>query len=1740
VLIFLSSANWIGAAGPTNVSGAIITNTTWLVTKSPYIVVGDVRVASGVTLTIEPGVEIRFKDTDSANLGSYPSKTELIVYGWLNATGTVAKPIIFTSSKIGPLGTDWGEIALYSSSNTIKYAQVRYATYGVHLYGTSGTPLSGNVISFVTFQHCGAEPLVDDIPPCAGGGANEIGGAIYGDYANSNTISELSIQNSERGIWLNDSDSNLIRGNQIQSMQQTAIRLSGDSDSNQVIDNSISTVTSYGIECWGASGTPGNSNTVSSNIIHDTWDTGLVFHYQQGGQVQDNEIYKTASNPDKRTCNGAGHPLTLLAGIWMSNTTSSLISDNTIYQNGNTTFGPEAAGIYIADNSTGNTIRENTIYENTGNGITVIDAGSDQNKLTQNSTYKNRRLGIDLGNDGVTANDIGDADSGPNQEQNFPIIAQVIYTATNIYRAQGTSAANAVVELFASDLDFSWHGEGKTYITSTTADVGGNWTAIFSIPGGGGILGTATATDASGNTSEFCLNTIIAGEVWVDDDWRFRSFGDLVDGHTYGVDAFATIQDGVDAVAIGGIVHIRMGTYWEQVEIEKSRITLDGAGRNLVFVRGGGITDYPTVQSSGVQTYGFAINPDQSAVDAPVNITIRGLTVEKADAGIWMPRYTEGAVIEDCGFENTVFGTFIERDAQDITISNNNYRDNEYAIAIGVHYTDTYTYTHAYNLNITNNIILQGNHQIDLQGEMVGILIWEADCDDPSSDILIANNEIRDQSLGIYLAGVSNVTIQDNYITDIPYRVTANNFTENGYGIYLYGWSGNSTCDAQGARTQYVDILTNTVTYAYKGLVSRGADDIYAQGNTIQHSRNDGVEIGASINEQARWLSAPATAIYADNNVLHGNAICGNGGYQLDNTQSVTDTGVLSATYNWWGTNLPLSGVEINNSSNVNYTPWMTMTVEAIPASMSASGTSTSILYARYIGNGYQIPDGRLVFWATSLGTITPEVSATYDGRATAELSSLEAGTAYITVTDDCGQIITLTVQALGYKPRFSIFERNNMVLANSAETFTLHEYANEADTAVLTMTFPFRFDFNMNLPAGLQVGIGTVRSTTPSVTCTLQITVSDVLSREVPIGSGRWITYAGHWVLDIDQGCTSLPDRDLWISGNKDNGWTFLLVYPDDGDWIMTTTVTTTFTISGMIGSTAVITNPACATYYPVGAFFESELGQVICRSTGVTKVPTPVWIIERYPSTKQMQRGVTNTTLPEPFVVWVHDNSPCNNPIAGVPIDFEIVQIPDGAVGQYYSVHRLTTDDSGRVLVWLTLGDKRGSYVLRARAPQYARGEVFFTGNASEDGCTVTLVAYGIDDTWVSNGESNHYSDEFLRLGDGRNDVGLRFRAPNIPQGSKIKSAVLRFSPYAVSTAAITMTLFAENVDYASAFLSSNMFVPYRPRTSASVPWAITCTEWTGWNRIVSPDITPLIQEIVDRPDWIYHNALAILMIADRGYVGTGSRNVLSYEGAAASGLAWNAPELEICYIPPWAITPEPTATPTNTASPTPSPSRTPSPTRTDTATPTGTAMYTATWTPTATDVPTATETWTATYTPTETRTPKPTPTGTVPTPTPTDTETVTPTVTRTPKDTATTTPTVTETATVTPTWTPTTVPTGEIRGVVWQDNDEDGEVGLGEPGLGGVQIILRDSEGQELQDTTTDDQGVYSFPNLLPAVYIVEEIDPPGYYSTTANSVQVEILGNDVIAVSFGDKNSFGSAHGAGVAYLPRLCR
>ena len=69
------------ASAQTTIPGGVLGTDTWDLVGSPYIVEGDITVASGATLTIEGGVEVRMASTDAAAAGFDTGRVEIVVEG---------------------------------------------------------------------------------------------------------------------------------------------------------------------------------------------------------------------------------------------------------------------------------------------------------------------------------------------------------------------------------------------------------------------------------------------------------------------------------------------------------------------------------------------------------------------------------------------------------------------------------------------------------------------------------------------------------------------------------------------------------------------------------------------------------------------------------------------------------------------------------------------------------------------------------------------------------------------------------------------------------------------------------------------------------------------------------------------------------------------------------------------------------------------------------------------------------------------------------------------------------------------------------------------------------------------------------------------------------------------------------------------------------------------------------------------------------------------------------------------------------------------------------------------------------------------------------------------------------------------------------------------------------------------------------------------------------------------------
>ncbi len=291
----------------------------------------------------------------------------------------------------------------------------------------------------------------------------------------------------------------------------------------------------------------GARNVISGNSV----GVGFVHFGTQHNTVQGNFI-----GPDA-TGNGA-------LGNVFNGVDFNLSSNNTIGGTdpgaGNVIAGNGANGVFIADGggnrvlgnligvgadgtrplgngqqgvnilfSLNNAVTANTIANNGRNGVLVSTIGgfpSNGNLIRGNSVFANAQAGIELlaASDpfggGPTPNDPGDADSGPNNLQNNPVLTQAVSTAAGTAIAGTLNSAPGTtftLEFFASPaVDPSGLGEGTTPLGLLTVTTDANGDASFTtqlaavVPAG--FVVTATATDPANNTSEFSVaRVVVAG-----------------------------------------------------------------------------------------------------------------------------------------------------------------------------------------------------------------------------------------------------------------------------------------------------------------------------------------------------------------------------------------------------------------------------------------------------------------------------------------------------------------------------------------------------------------------------------------------------------------------------------------------------------------------------------------------------------------------------------------------------------------------------------------------------------------------------------------------------------------------------------------------------------------------------------------------------------------------------------------------------------------------------------------------------------------------------------------------------------------------------------------------------------------------------------------------------------------------------------------------------------------------------
>ena len=456
-----------------------------------------------------------------APLSALPKITEAVTINGYSQLGTRPNGKAIGSDavlKIQLSGANAGTaegLWIGAANSTVKGLVINLWDTGIRIEGSAatGNKITGN---FIGTDSSGTQDFGNsDAGVYLAGPNNTVGGATAGAR---NVISG----NESLGVHVDASGGNQITGNYI-GTDAFGTKDLGNTDQGVFIGSA-------------PNNTIGGTEAEARNVISGNDDAGVLVFNAAGNKVLGNYVGTDATGTKDLGNADVGVKVTRASSTTIGGTTTgerNVISGNDedgvnlfdaeankvagnfigTDKNGTAPLGNTADGVHITNapnNTVGGTTagERNVISGNHGSGVGIEGPDATGNRVLSNSIFANAGLGIDLGDDGPTANDPDDADIGPNYLQNFPVLSSAKKYAADTTTVRGTldSTPNSTfrVQLFSNP---SGMNEGKTLLGSQTVSTNGAGDASFTFSTQKEIrLGqniTATATGPGGNTSEF-------------------------------------------------------------------------------------------------------------------------------------------------------------------------------------------------------------------------------------------------------------------------------------------------------------------------------------------------------------------------------------------------------------------------------------------------------------------------------------------------------------------------------------------------------------------------------------------------------------------------------------------------------------------------------------------------------------------------------------------------------------------------------------------------------------------------------------------------------------------------------------------------------------------------------------------------------------------------------------------------------------------------------------------------------------------------------------------------------------------------------------------------------------------------------------------------------------------------------------------------------------------------------------
>ncbi|MEA3432573.1 MAG: hypothetical protein U9R01_07905 [candidate division WOR-3 bacterium] len=446
----------------TTVSSNIIKDTTWTKAGSPYLVTQSIDVYPDVTLTIEPGVVVKFNG--DFVLGIYGciiaigSEDELITFTTTSDSIGRWKGIVFNEGAKQTVNDQNGN---YYSGSIIKYCKINSGggiqnknkeislsilnniitnNYNGSIVNDGNSRIEGNLIenNYNTFygggiNNTGNSIIVNNTIINNTASALSLysdtyvgGGGIYntGDSIISENVISGNIAKTERsyygryvyGAGIYNTGNSAINNNTIDNNTITGTVMYGrgagiyntgnsNIENNTITNNSIQeAIEAFGAGVYNSGETIINNNMIDNNFSHTSWQHdyeiygGGLFNIGNNTSVTSNAITNNSISGGFKRCG---------AGIY-NKSNLSLISKNNISNNNAPEYSLSGGGIFNAVNSNGTVVENNMMFENGINSLYVNGGGIySEIKITINSNKIQRNKGnsvYNYGNSLITNN----------------------------------------------------------------------------------------------------------------------------------------------------------------------------------------------------------------------------------------------------------------------------------------------------------------------------------------------------------------------------------------------------------------------------------------------------------------------------------------------------------------------------------------------------------------------------------------------------------------------------------------------------------------------------------------------------------------------------------------------------------------------------------------------------------------------------------------------------------------------------------------------------------------------------------------------------------------------------------------------------------------------------------------------------------------------------------------------------------------------------------------------------------------------------------------------------------------------------------------------------------------------------------------------------------------------------------------------------------------------------------------